>query len=389
MSCEKIEMTLISLSDDVLLHIFKLLNWIDSINLAATCKRMKNLKYWDYKTKQSQEFDLNKFVEQAAVPIGKVLSVIGPYIRIAKITEQVMSKSFMEKCFNIKSLKIDGCISRSAAIVFNTWMKELKIESISIGHEFEDNVEELLQGIEGLNTFAFDSFQKLLPSDFFNKNSTIQHLSLTQGDDFELSLDLSSLVVLQNLQSLFLTTERTAVLDDVHKYIKMGHLKEFSMYILESNMDEYIWNNFAEYLAKNTKLDKLRMIGCIDIDEETFSTLKLFNLTSLCLEVRFSWKDFSSALCENAAPRLKYLRLDWPISWCNYAKIGHVLKMWTTVEAICLNANDESDLLFHFKDEFYSNILTISNDRPGLTLHIFSSEVSYRRIFENVWINNF
>lgn len=165
MSCEKSEMTLISLSDDELLYIFKLLNWIDSINSAATCKRMKHLKYWTYK--QNQEFDLSKYVEKATVPIGNLLTVIGPYIRVAKITEQVKSKSFMEKCYNIKALKIDGCISQSAAIVLNTWMKELKTESLSIGLGFEGNVEELLQGIEGLNSFAFDSFEKILTSDFF------------------------------------------------------------------------------------------------------------------------------------------------------------------------------------------------------------------------------
>lgn len=170
----------------------------------------------------------------------------------------------------------------------------------------------------------------------------------------------------------------------------MDHLKELSIHILqESNWDEDTWNNFAKYLAKNAKLDKLRMIGWIEIGEETFSTLNLLNLTSLCLNVHFSWEDFSSVLHESTAPRLKYLTLNWKISWCNYAKIGHILNMWTTVEAICLSAYDESDLLFHFKDEFFNKILKISDNRPGLTLHIFSSEVSFRKIFENVLFINF
>lgn len=337
------------------------------------------MEFW--LNKQDQEFDLHNYVQKATVPIGSVLPVIGPYIRVAKITEQVISKNFMKKCYNIKSLKIDGSISQSVATTLNTWMKELQIESLSIGQGYEDSVEKLLNGIEGLNEFKFDSFEKLLPNDFFNKNSAIQHLLLILPEYYEFSLDLSSLTVLHSLQSLLLTTERTAVFDDVQKYIKMDHLKEFSVYILDDNWDADTWNNFAKYLAQNTKLDNLHIHGFIEIGDETFSTLKSFDLTSLSLDVRFYWDDFSTALRESAAPRLKYLRLKWPISWCSSVKIGHILKIWTTVEAICLNAYDESDLLFRFKDEFFKDILQISDNRPGLKLHIFASEVSFRKIF--------
>lgn len=379
MSCEKNEVNLISLSDDVLLHIFKYLNWIDSINLAATSKRMKIVKYWV--NKQNQVFDLAKCVEGATVNIGNALPVIGPYIRVAKITEKVIRKSFMEKCCNIKLLEIDGCISQSVAITLNTWMKELKIDGLSIGLGFEDYVEDLLDGIGGLKKFEFNSFQKLLPSDFFEKNSSIQHLLLVLSNDNDLALDISSLQVLHSLQSLFVTTERTAVLNDVRKYVKMDRLKEFSIYFLESDWDAEIWGSFAEYLAKNTKLDKLKITGSIDIDEPIFHKLKLFNLTSLWVDVGFSWEDFSTALHESESPRLKYLKLEWPLSWCSSANIGYILKMWTAVEAICLNAYDQSDLLHRFNDKFFNDILEISDNRPVMKIHIFSSEVSFRKIF--------
>ncbi len=177
-------MCLISLDDAVILRIFEFLNWIDSIHLATTCKRLKNLKFW---TKgRNEEFNFKNYIEKDTVPIGNVLPVIGPYIRVAKITEEHMSDLLMEKCCNIKSLKIDGSISQSTAITLNTWMKQLQIESLSVGQGFEDYVEELLHGIEGLKTFVFNSFQKLLPVDFFHKNSGIQHLLLILGDSHEL-----------------------------------------------------------------------------------------------------------------------------------------------------------------------------------------------------------
>lgn len=370
MSCEKSEKTLISLSDKLLLHIFKFLNWIDSINLATTCDRMKHLKYW--LDKENQEFDFKKYVEKTTVSIENVLPVIGSYIRVAKITEPVLNKYLMEKCYNIKSLKIDESISQKAAVTLNTWMKQLKIESLSIGLGFENYVKELLDGIEGLNAFGFNSYQNL-PNNFFYKNSTIQHLLLILGDEY----DFSSLLVLQSLQSIFLQTERTGQLVDVQKYVKTDNVKEFSIFCLEDNWDADIWNRFVNHLAKKTKLDKLKLNGYnIFFDNNTFSTLQLFNLKSLWLGVDFSWNDFSKFLHENAAPRLKYLRLEWTLSWCSSEKIGDILKIWTTVEAICLNADEDSNHQLHFNETFFNDILEISDNRPGLRLHIFSSEVS-------------
>ncbi len=188
--------------------------------------------------------------------------------------------------------------------------------------------------------------------------------------------DLSSLSVLHNLHSLFITTERTAVLDEVRKHVKIDQLKEFSIDILDDNWDANVWNNFAKYLVENTKLHKLKMNGCIHIDKKTFSILNLFNLNSLWLDVYFSWYDFSRASHGSAMTSLKYLRLEWSISWCKSEKIGHILDMLPTVEAICFNVHDgSSDLLIHFKDEFYSDILKRSDNRPGFRMHIFSSEV--------------
>lgn len=378
MSCELVKVNLISpLCDDVLLHIFGYLNWIDSINLAATCKRMKSVQYWV--NKQNQEFDLSEFVEKVTVPIENVLSAIGPYIRVAKISANALSAFFMETCVNIKSVKIDGSVSQSVAITLNTWMKQLKIDELSIGQGFEDFVVELLDGITGLNSFVFDSFQQLLPRNFFDKNSSMQHLLLTLPDEEVLALNLSFLQVLDKLKSLSLTVGKTDVLDDVRKYVKMNQLIEFSIYIMDWDAD--IWDTFAEHLAQNTKIEKLRISGYVEIDEPTFSTLNSFNLTSLCLEVAFLWECFSMALRENTASQLKYLRLRWPIAWCNSTKIAYILKMWSTVEAICFNLDDESNLLHHFKDQFFIDILEISHDRPGLKLHIFCSEVSFRKTF--------
>ncbi|XP_037031157.1 uncharacterized protein LOC119070784 [Bradysia coprophila] len=382
MNFEKNKANLLSASDDVLLHIFKYLNWIDSINLAVTCKRMKSVQY--YLQKQNQKFDLAKCVKKVTVPIENVLSEIGPHIRVAKIDESAIHTTFVKKCLNIKSLEIDGSIiiSKNVAITLNAWIKKLHIDSLSMGQGFEDCVEDILDGITGLNSFAFDSFDKLLPTDFFYKNSNIEHLLLVMGNDAELALDLSSLHVLHNLHSLSLTTQKTAVLDDVREYLKVDQLKEFSIYMLDDNWDADTWEDFANYLAKNTKLDKLRIIGSVEFDTKTFSQLKLFNLTSLWLDVRFSWDDLSTALYESTALRLKYLRLEWPLSWCNSRRIGCIFKMWTTVEVVCFGTNDTSDLLHHFNDRFFSDILNLSNNRPALKLHIFSSEICFNFILK-------
>lgn len=376
MSSEKNNLCLISLSDHVLLHVFKNLNWIDSINLAATCKRMKNVKYWI--NKQNQKIDLAQCVVECNVSLEKLLTVIGPYIKVVKVTEDVITESFVKKCNNIKSVEIGGCVSKSVAITLNEWMKNTKIDSLSIGQEFDENVEELLRGITGLNSFVFDSFQKLLPSNFFDNNSTLQHLLLVLGDDSDLALDLSSLHVLHNLRSLSVTTEKTDILDRVRNYVQMKQLEEFSILILEDNWDKDIFGNFLEYLAKNSKIDKLRITGVIDIDCSIFSKLNLFDLTSLWLDVAFTWEDFSTALKNTVAHRIKYLRLEWPVSWCSSAKIGCVLQSWATVEAICLNSYDPSNLVHHFSDQFFFDILKMSDSRPRLKLHIFSSEVSFR-----------
>lgn len=227
MSCQiSSEMTLIRLNDKMLLHLFKFLNWIDSINLAMTCTRLKNVKFWV--DKQNQEFDLNEYIEKVSVPIEIMLPVIAPYIRVAKISEHVICESFMQKCCNIKSLKIDECISHSAATTYNVWMKRLNIESLSIDDGFLD-VDQLLDGICGLKELVFDSHQKL-PSDFFNKSSAIQHLLLILQDDY----DLSSLQVLHSLQSLFLctkTSSKNSILDDVKKWIKIDNTSRNFLYV--------------------------------------------------------------------------------------------------------------------------------------------------------------
>jgi len=194
--------------------------------------------------------------------------------------------------------------------------------------------------------------------------------------------------MLQNLQSLSLESPAlqdemiSGLLDDIQKYVKMDQLKEFSISCQEENWDAEIWSNFAKYLAKNTQLDNLKLNGYMEVDKETLSTLKLFNLTSLCLDADFSWEDFSTILHESAAPRLKYLRLKWHISWCCSEKIGHILKMWTNVEAICLQDIDGSMYQLQFSDEFFIDILKISDNRPGLRLHIFCSEICFNFISE-------
>lgn len=140
-----------------------------------------------------------------------------------------------------------------------------------------------------------------------------------------------------------------------------------------------MWNNFAKYLAQNTKLDNLHLGGYIFIDKKRFYTLKLFHLTSLRLDVDFSWHDFLTILHDSPAPRLKYLRLQWPLEWCCSDKIGNILKIWTTIEAICLNSGPgdypKHQLNFQFNDAFFKEMLDVSDNRAGLKLHIFSSEV--------------
>ncbi|KAJ6648505.1 hypothetical protein Bhyg_03735 [Pseudolycoriella hygida] len=385
MSCEESEMTLISLNDDVLLHIFKFLNWIDSINLAATCTRMNGVKY--YEVKKNQEFDLKEYLEKATVPIEELLPVIGPYLQVVKITGQVISESFMEKCVNVRSLKIDECNSQNTAITLNKWMKTLTIESLFIGQYFETYVKELLDGISGLKTFTYECYWKL-PRNFLLKNSTIQHLLL-----IPLDYNLSPLRALDSLQSLYIKSSPHMIrglLNAIQQYVKFDNLKEFSMHCLDDRWnagDADAWNNFAENLAKRAKLENLNLIGGVFfIYKATLSILNLFDLKSLCLDVGFTWHDFSTMLQASVAPRLKYVKLQWPLEYCCSEKIGNILQIWTNVEAICLQDIDGPNHQLQFDDEFFSDIFKILNRRLGLRIHMSSNEICLNFISKRYYI---
>lgn len=365
----KVEMhsslTLVGLIDDVLLSIFRYLNWNDAINFAATCKRLRQLNSL-WVDRRCKEFNLDSYADLENTVARKMFTEIAPHIGVLKAGINDISKAIMKDCKNLKSLRIKNHISRSKAAKVNVWIRKLKLESLRFDCCDGDGMAELLDGVTELRELESYCHEATLMK-YIEKNPNLERLSI-ELHEFH---DLRIFEKMQNLKCLHLRTSDLADLGKIHQFGKLDGLTEFSLTCHTFSDEPDTVLSFVEHLVKTSKLDKLEMVDC-KIDQRIFSVLEKFNLRALSLCSDYSPQDFSEFISTNASPRLKHLKL----SKCTVEQMCNIVANWASLETICIYVDNDE---FHPKIADHTlmyTILAISSDRQPLRLHIRSERGS-------------
>lgn len=355
---QKNSMTLVDLIDDVLLNLFRYLNWNDSINLAATCSRFRQLNYVTA-DKKCTEFDLDSYMENTVST--KMFKEIAPQIVVLKASIQYLRESVMRECKNVKCLRIAGhIISRSDALKLNAWIKKLELESLSFDNCADVAV--LLDGVTELQELESNSLcRKSLK--FLENSLNLERLSI----DLDESYNFYIFQKLQNLKCLRLGMSDLKDIGKIQRYAKLDGLTELSLTCHTFSDESVVLLSFLEQLTKTATLDKLEIVDC-NINNSMFRVLTTFNLRALSLCSDFEAEDFSEFIKKTAAPHLRHLKLS---NIC-YEHLCNIVTKWTSLETICIYV-DKDDFYQKIADQtLMHKILEMYNDRSPLRLHIRS-----------------
>lgn len=368
--CEKPQLSLVCLNDDVLLNVFSFLDWIDSIHFSETCVRLRQLNFWRYK--KGENFVINEYKRKGKIPLDKVLTTFGPHISVLTINHSDISEDVMANCLNLKSLRIPYDLTsskniRSAAI--NEWIKQLKLESIWF--EANPGVQHILDGVTNLKELYIKNcgFETDIPN-FLERNANVERLAIS----IRTPSNYRVFSKLQNLRSLHICDFYFAYqnLDEIMEFGTLDKLTEFSISCYNGRNYDKLNSNLKK-IAEVTSLDKLN-IAANDLNDDTFRVLKLFNLTSLSLNTQDYLKDYSSDkitqfILEDSAPRLKHLKLSHRSNQKIMALAKILVEKCKKLERICF-ACSEGEKLEEFDEIFFNKLLSISTTRPPLMVDI-------------------
>ena len=362
---EESALTLVGLIDDVLLNVFRYLNWNDAINFAATCKRLRQLNSL-WADKRCKEFDLGLFVDFENTMARKMLIEIAPHIGVLRAGINDISEAIMKACKNVKSLRIANHISRSKAAEVNVWIKKLKLESLRFDCCDGDVMAELLDGVTELRELECYCQEATLMN-HIEQNPNLERLSIELHESYNFRI----FEKMQSLKCLHLRTSDLANIKKIHQFGKLDGLTEFSLSCHTFGDEPDMVFRFVEHLVKTSKLDKLELLDC-NIDQRIFSALGKFNLKALSMCSDYSPQDFGEFMSSNASSRLTHLKL----SKCSVEQLCNITSNWTNLETICIYVDNDD---FHTKISDHTLMQTISAisiDRPPLRLHIRSERGS-------------
>lgn len=364
----------VCLNDDVLLKVISYLDMNDLVNLSATCPRMqKLLGFWIF---NKCEVNLHFIREQ--------LKSIGPQIRILSSNFEDINRNSMDNCINVTSLRISTkcsdifdtrkslCYSKSSlehVRECNEWIKQLNLESLWLINGVHDSVKHtnaLIDEVRNVKELRIDANANNLKR-MLERNSNVERLSITVPHRFGFSIFKK----LQNLRCLHIIID----FRDLDKLIQFGNFVEVSelsvrFYDIRDGypVDPARLNALLEILARDTKLDKLRLIlpRQLSPNENTFRMLTLLNLNVLGLY----WIDYHnhnwnhemhylSKFIREATSSIRHLTL----SCCSLEQLKLLVKTWKNLEVICVRHCE------NLEHTFLKEILSLCNDRQLLTLY--------------------
>lgn len=380
---EREELSLISLCDSVLLHVFSFLDWIDAIHLAGTCVRLHKVNFWKYKKRQ--EFNLNEYLKRGQIPVKKMLTTYGPHIDILSAMTDDIDQDIVKNCLNVRSLYIldqyrgpNDKLSEDTLILIITWCKQLNLEGLSLPSHCDEQLSKLLyenlSNLKELTLYPMDDVDDAQEYLCLERNANVERLRISLACD----TNFRTLSNLQHLQCLHVDNCDVDDFDKLLKHVKLDGLTEFSVTHLADQHKIVEFNSFLKGLAKVTNLDKLDVLVCQCIDNDTFCALKLFNLTTLTLSTNFTIEDFTKFILDYPAPRrLKYFKSQFLYSpdIMNIA-VKLMVRHWTNLETICCARCVRQQ----FDNSFTNDILKISTDRLPLTLEIHNDKVLSKEI---------
>lgn len=373
------KMPFLCLNDDVLLKVFSYLTPMDSINLAMTCVRLQQLSYCVLKTLEfhlceNYSYDLRK--KQKQILNKKHIMRIGPCIHKLTIDLCEIDKTVMDNCINVRSLRIysddSNVLSLQRVRECNKWIKQLNLDSLWLIYVKYTN--ELIDEVSNLKELRIDANTKYLKN-LLVRNSTVECLSITAVRTFSFSICRK----LQHLRCLHITIDER----DLVKLIKFGKFDEVTElsvcfwysrpWLRQDPVQLDALNSFLESLARYTKLAKLNLMLPWHLlpNRNTFRALKSLNLNALglhCEDVPWSplspsSDEFTRFIREFPRPCTKHLTL----SHCSIEQFKLLVEKWRNVVTICVRYTDPQTFL---NDVFLKEILSISNNRPTLTLHV-------------------
>lgn len=404
-------MSLLDLNDFVLLRVFSNLNLRDSINFAETCVRLRkvaelaytkykhfdlfkyehflyvldyNNAYYDDDEEETEDENEEEIVELEPISADKVVSHIGKEIITLSIDfclSSAVQEAVRDNCINVTSLKIYEFYESDKSSKWNTWLEKLSLVSLTIQNC--DNFNEICGGISTLTELKFTTEGNggfnggLNSTDLYNlleKNPNLERLKIQLYDaDFEYDI----FTKLPKLRCLDIMID-SGNLANLTEVLKINQLTEFKLF-LSLNFRENLknLNPFLKILAEKAEKLVTLQLDVDHVDENTFRTLNLFNLTSLgCFPLIFEEHLYCCQDCcnctskglVNAVPNLKHLNC--LRQYISIEQTIFFISNLKKLETFCFRMDEAEELEKLLNETEMDEILKNSIDRPTLTLYI-------------------
>lgn len=285
--------SLLWLSDDALLELFKYLRQSDALSLAGTCCRLQELSYRNFNSVEL----CPTFSEKDDLHNSNLFNIIGRHLRILTIDFNDTDPSNKLKLTRLKHLFASiskSCKSLERLTIFNFRVYHRRFSpndlladlirvtslyffncNLTYGNKLFRilrNVESLVVQNELCTTSDID-FGK-----FFRKNNEIKHFAwnkclLKRFDDTKV------FEALPKLQNLSINIEKISKVSSLNHLIKLEQLKHLRIGL----MKKINVNKFLNQLALKSELEEL-CFGIIEVNEATLQALQNFQkLTGLTL----------------------------------------------------------------------------------------------------------
>lgn len=374
-------MLLTELNNKVLLDVLSYLNLTDTINLAKTCIRLREvaeIKYNEYTTFNLRNYlrllDYFYYDTSKVLKLETVLSHIGPYISVLATDlkhythDFDLSETIQKYCVNVTSLKVETTI----APVYSQWIKNLNLESLTLNASVLGTLpcleittlKELIVEWESCNNNRdhLNSITKEINS-ILERNPNINSLDIPLTNTFNYEV----LANFTNLKHLGIQINNINVLDKLTTHLQMNKLTKVKIFIWRHHRYTEKLNNFLNTLYENANLKELSINGIVQ--KSTLRIINSFKLTSLYLRNIF-FENFPYDTIAQKLPNLTHL--DVNLEFRN-------LKLNVVVTLI---KNLEKLEMFHAgltyavreklqNEETIADILETSNSRPDLKLYSY------------------
>lgn len=355
--CDSSSVTLESINDDCLRHIFQYINIVEVGNVAKTCSRFLNFAKDVIFPKEAREiciyflqggktatlsapefsscfsvFTLDNFKSSCSI-FGEFVEELTFEFKYPEEKSKLWQTSLilMAKCKYLKTLRISNLhfagyqthelqdqierLQNLKELIFlqshgitNNWRavskSHSKIRKLSLTWAFDEITSHFFEYFRNLSSFTIELHPAIISwktDDFakmFNNNShCLQHLKLDGVSDYE-SIGKMITDKLQKLESLSLKFELT---DKSETIVEIPHLK-----FLEIRGDERSMNSVMRKLSDIGIIEELKIYGCgFDDEDDNIPPLIFNNLKSICCDVPENVFGFLKSMTRSRMPALQ------------------------------------------------------------------------------------